>query len=52
MTILKSYKGLELIKLSSPVKSGYYAVRYKKERKAKIAQTLDEAIDIFYNCIK
>lgn len=52
MTILKRYKGLELIKLGSPINGGYYAVRYKKERKAKIVQTLDEAIDIFYNCIK
>jgi len=52
MIILKSYKGLELFKTDNPIDGDYYGVSYKKERKAKSGLSLEEAIDLFYKCIK
>ena len=52
MTILKRFKGLELIQLNESINGKLYDVRYKKERKAKLCNSLDDAIECFYNCIK
>ena len=52
ITILKSYKGLQIIKVDIPINGGCYGVRYPKERKAKSGLSLEEAIDLFYKCIK
>lgn len=49
--VLKSYKGLELIKFSEPISGGLYGVSYPKERKAKIGLCLDAAVEVFENCL-
>ena len=51
MTIIKSYKGLDLVKLDQPVNGNYYAVRYHKERKAKTCTSYDKALEVFNACI-
>ena len=51
MTIIKSYKGLDLVKLDQPVNGNYYAVRYHKERKAKTCISYDKALEVFNACI-
>ena len=50
--VLKSYKGLELVKFDQPIRGGLYGVVYHPEKKAKNGLSLDAAIEIFNNCIK
>ena len=50
--IIKEYKGLQLVKTDKPYNGDFYGVRYKVERKAKMGLTFEEAVNVFYNCIK
>ena len=50
--IIKEYKGLQLVKTDKPYKGDFYGVRYTVEKKAKMGLTFEEAVNVFYNCIK
>jgi hypothetical protein len=50
--VIKSYKGLEIVKFDQPIRGGLYGVVYHPEKKAKNGLSLDAAIELFNNCIK
>ena len=52
MKVIKRYKSLEIVQLNEPINGGLFAVRYNKAKKACTGLSLDEAIEVFYNCIK
>ena len=50
--VIKEYKGLQLVKTNIEYKGDFYGVRCKVERKAKMGLTFEEALNVFYHCIK